>query len=714
MLPNIQNYGPYKELITTNTQVLDVSKLTLGNWYDWFYGLLNIFKDGIETEFVRKAKIKLLFGKNEVEFNLPHLFFNLIMWKMPLALGYSITPRYIYYDCIFNNITKNTIKNYIDTNIIIPNRKIVDNIKLNNIIDDALYEFIHIDDFAFFFANTINLQDDIDLMEKDPECYNLLHADLSNVPIADVKDVGMKLTNRYLEHIKNSKKYLGYYHCLANAIKAEEGIKPRQYKEAVINIGTKPNGQGGVFPAIINSSFITGGVYKNLDYLIESSAGRTAQILSKNNIGSSGHFARILGLNNVDSRLFYDPTYVCNTRNFIKLTIKSRAMLNRFIDRYYKVVPDGIDHLITKDSTELIGKTILLRSPVTCESAAHGNGICYKCYGDLAFINNKINIGKYAAETTTSELTQRLLSAKHLLETNIKKIEWSNSYFFDIFEIDGNTIKLISDINLKNLNMVINVEDICLDNEDDYDNYDNMDGNPVYNAYIKSFKIESKDHKMSKTISSKTDDKLYISPTLNEEIAAASKEDEESISIPLINIAEDPIFFVEIHNNELSKAMETIIDILNKNSVTKEMTKDEIVQKYTEAIIDGGLTPMAVHGEVLIMNQIRNAEDILKKPDWDIPDEPYQILTLNQALTNNPSVTIGLLYQRLSKVLYTPLTFKKSAPSVVDPFFMEKPQEYIVDNKEMITDKEVKSDKEENLKPVFTRVNAPKPDDSLV
>ena len=75
----------------------------------------------------------------------------------------------------------------------------------------------------------------------------------------------------------------------------------------------------------------------------------------------------------------------------------------------------------------------------------------------FGFINNKINIGKYAAETTTSELTQRLLSAKHLLESNIKKIEWTNNYFFELFEIDGNTIKLIADNNLKNLNNLLNL-----------------------------------------------------------------------------------------------------------------------------------------------------------------------------------------------------------------------------------------------------------------
>lgn len=714
MLPNAENYGPYKELVETGNQVLDVKDLNLNNWYDWFHCLLNIFKDGIETDFVKKAKMTLIFGDKQIHITLPHLFFNLIMWKMPLELGYQIEAKYIFYACMLDNITKNTIKDYIDQNIIIPNRKIVDNIKLNNVIDNALCEFINIDKFAFFFANSINLQDDIDMMEKIPECYSLLHADLSNIPMADIKDEGMKLTNRYLKYIKDSKKYLGYDHCLTNAIRAEEGIKPRQYKEAVINIGTKPDGQGGIFPAIINKSFITGGVSDNLSYLIESSAGRTAQILSKNNIGSSGHFARILGLNNVDSRLFYDPFYGCNTKNFIHLTIKSKKMLERFIDRYYRFEPEGIDHLITKDDLFLIGKTILLRSPVTCESAASGHGVCYKCYGDLAFINNKINIGKYAAETTTAELTQRLLSAKHLLESNIKKIEWSSNYFFEIFEIEGNTIKLAADNNIKNLNIVINSEDIGLDNEDDYEGYDNSDGNPVYNAYIKSFKIESKDHKMSKIISSKSDEKLYLSQTLSEAIDNASSEDDESITIPLISLVDDAMFFVEIHNNELSKAMETIIDILNKNAITKEMTKDEIVQKYTEAIIDGGLTPMAVHGEILIMNQIRAKDDVLKKPNWAIKNEPYQILTLNQALTNNPSVTIGLLYQRLSKVLYTPLTFKKTAPSVVDPFFMEKPQEYIVDNDEMMTRKELKSDKEQNLKELITRINIPKSDDSLV
>ena len=60
-----------------------------------------------------------------------------------------------------------------------------------------------------FFANNVNLQDDIDMMEKIPEYNSIIHADLSNTPISDIKDEGMKLTNKLIDYIKDSRKYLG-------------------------------------------------------------------------------------------------------------------------------------------------------------------------------------------------------------------------------------------------------------------------------------------------------------------------------------------------------------------------------------------------------------------------------------------------------------------------------------------------------------------------
>ena len=67
-------------------------------------------------------------------------------------------------------------------------------------------------------------------------------------------------------------------------------------------------------------------------------------------------------------------------------------------------------------------------------------------------------------------------------------------------------------------------------------------------------------------------------------------------------------------------------------------------------------------------------KQILKKPKWFQLNPDYEILSLNRALTCNPSVTISMSYQKVSKLLYNPLTFKKNGTSFMDLFFMERPQ----------------------------------------
>jgi hypothetical protein len=60
---------------------------------------------------------------------------------------------------------------------------------LNNIIDDAMYLYSHIDNFAMYLANTINLEDNIKMMQTIPEFNQIINADLSNIPIEDVKNI---------------------------------------------------------------------------------------------------------------------------------------------------------------------------------------------------------------------------------------------------------------------------------------------------------------------------------------------------------------------------------------------------------------------------------------------------------------------------------------------------------------------------------------------
>ena len=682
-LTNFENYGPYRELVEKGETMVIVTNITKYNYNDHFYGILNILRDGIELREVQSMFITVVFKPGvSCRLTIMDYLFNLLMWHLLIRTKQRIKPKHIFFD---DAITKKSIKNYIDGFLIDNMRKSVSNIELNNIIDDTLVKYKHVEEFAMYLANTINLEDTIKLMKACPEFNELMRYDYSNVPIEDVKNVGMEVTNRCIEIIKNSKQYLGYDHCLANSFRAGEAINPRQYKEFANNIGTKPDGRGGVFPTAINNSFITGGVSDVVDYMIESSSGRTAQILSKVNVGSSGHFARLLGLNNQDSFLHPDPNYVCDSVNFEEIEIKSKDHLQNMVNKYYRLYPNGMDHCITRFDYHLIGKKIYLRSPMTCASAARGDGVCYKCYGDLAFSNRDINIGKIAAELLSSKLTQRMLSAKHLLETVINKIIW-NQEFFEFFELESNVVTILPDLNTKNMKLIIRPEAIQLESEDEDRSYDEEEGGIAfmesYNEYITEFDVETEEGEIF-TVTSENREKLYITNDLNDIIRKKAYPEDGDIIIPMSELKDKetgdslPIFLIVIMNNDLSKSLDRLKEIIDKNSVTESMDRHQILQAFMDTIIEGNLSINIAHCEVILMNQLRAIDDILEKPQWEYPSETARVISLNKALTNNPSITNSLSYQRIAKALYNPLTFRKHKPSFMDLFFMEQPQEYM-------------------------------------
>ena len=678
-LSNYKNYGIYGECAHGHTTVINTSDLTRENWGFHYNCILNLLRDGIETDDIQSSFIEVHFADgNKLDLTIPDYLLNLIMWNMLIRTNIPIESKHVFFA---DEIKKDTIKDYIDKFLIDTSRKRFTNKELNNIIDDTLYHMHDIDEFSMFLSNTVNLEDNVFLMEKNPEFYQCMHADLSNVPIEDVKSVGMQYANKAIDMMKKAKEYLGYDHCLADAWRASEGINAKQFKEFTINIGTKPDGRGGVFEKAIANSFINGGVASPLDYFIESSTGRTAQIIKYKNVGSSGHFARLLGLNNMDSHLHPDPNYDCCSKNFLRIFVKDAKTLKMLRNRYYRLRPDGVEGIITNKSQELIGRTIFLRSPITCASAARGQGICYKCYGDLAYtvydagINFGVNIGRIASENLSSSLTQKLLSAKHLLETFVEKVTWVDK-FYELFEIEGNVVRLNSELDEKDYKLLIDPNSIELENEEDDDlssMSDDDDTAPIYNEYITEFDVM--DGEDIYHITNDKGIKLYISSELNTIIRRKGEPVDGKICIDFSELKDaETLFIIPIENNELSKTLNHLEDLLNTNNAINGMDIHQLLQAIIETVIEGGLKIASTHLEVIISNQCRDAEDILKRPKWYLYDPDYTILSLNKALTCNPSVVISMSYQKVGKLLYNPLTFKKNGSSFMDLFFMERPQ----------------------------------------
>lgn len=708
-LVNYQNYGMFINVIKGEPIYINTDNINANTWNDYFSPLHNILLDGIETDLIQNYKINVSFG-NAITVRLApvDLWINLIMWRLLIYTNQRILPKHLVFS---KHITQRTIKEFIDEFCIEINKRTIPNTILNGIISDCLTEISKIDNFAFYLANTFNLEDFVALSNQVPEFYKLMHPDLDNVPLEDVKHIGNKNAEKMIDIMNNTKIHnpygKDYEHCLAIPLAIGEGVNPKQFREFAIVEGTKPNNEGGIFPHAIKTSFITGGISDPYDYYMDANASRIAQILQKENVGTSGRFARLLGLNNIDTRLHDDPHFDCHTRNFIELNISSEKVLRMVDSRWYKFTPNGVEHLIrAKTDKHLIGKTVLLRSPITCASAARGEGICYKCYGELAYVNKDINPGRYASEKLSAELTQRLLSAKHLLETIIKKINWCKE-FNDFMEVNSNCITLSQEIiNTKGFYMLIDPEDM-----DSEDNSIDDEEEDTYSEYVSKFYIKTPSGEEI-TIHSETDDKLYLSNTLNGIIRKKATRDKGRFSVPFAAIQNEPLFFIVLHNNDLMKALDDVKDCIDKNDITrgKDMTKDKLINKFINTIIVSNLSIQAVHLEVILMNQIRSVDDILEKPRWEYPNEEYQILTMKQSLDKNPSIVISLLNEKLEKMFYMPLTYKKHSPSFIDLFFMEQPQKFvnnsdIIDGNVEYTDYSADDGINKKLKSIVQRIN---------
>lgn len=663
MVYNNQYYFPYKDLCETGRQTIYTKDLNKTNIDNHFNSIINILKDGIETKEVQSMMINVVF-EDGIDLNLSIFDYtiNLMMWQLNTGIG---KPIYSVHLAFFENITKRFIKEYIDNLFVDKYRKQLEFINMNQIIDDVIGKFRLLRPFQMYLANTLNLEDTIALMKQYPEFNETVHFDISGIPLEDVKDAGMAATNKQIEYIKNSD------HCLRDSFRTGEAISPKQYKEVAVNIGTKPDGQGSVFPHPIYHSFMNGGLQTAEELCIESSVGRVAQILQKTNVGESGAFARNLELNNQDTYLHPDPNYICDTRNFEAVNIDNLTKLQMYDLRYYRDNPNGVDKLLeAKRCKDLVGRRLYFRSPMTCASAARGHGICYKCYGDLAYANQEVNIGQIAAEALSSIYTQILLSAKHLLESLVVKMTWPQEFYL-LFNVTFNTIGLKEDMSYKGWKLIIDDE---LKTEEDLDDV-------TYSYYINSFKVIAPDAKEYKIHTTESDN-IYFSQEFIDIIMAnkpKSSDDEDPYYIFDMNSLVDlpSLFIMEIRNNELSRTMDQIKRLIDNKSIISSHDRDSILEEFVNTNINGGIRLNAVHFEILLMNQIRAFDDELLKPDWTRPGEAYQILTLSKSLSNNPSIAVRLQSNKIQQALRNPQNRRIKQPAITDLFFMEQPQEYL-------------------------------------
>ena len=690
-LTNLNNYGYYQELAQRGTQIVYVSRdINDSNIDTHFDNILAIFDDGIETDFVQHMKLHLVFRHGECDMYIEQYLFNLIFWPLITRSKYEIDTKHIIFEPV---IKSDWMIKYINKFFIRKNLMKMDRIVMNQSIDRCINKFIKLQNYQMFFANSVDFDDTIELMNKYKEFNDTMHVDLTGIPMQDIKEYIMK-------NARIQEKYITAPDSVHNqkyAFQTGEGTNLKQYAEVCVAIGAKPDGQGGLFTHPINHSFINGGLQSIEDIVIDSSIGRIAQIISKQNVGQSGAFARRLGLNNMDSFLNPDPNYSCDTKNLEEVYIKDEKILSMFDLRFYRFKIDGPEYLLNADTDKnLIGQTLLFRSPITCASAAKGYGICYRCYGLLAYLNNDINIGQIAAEQLSAKYTQRLLSAKHLLEASVVKMRWPQE-FYDLFTVEYDRIILKENGDYHKFRLIIDSDDINDEDEGSDEDDPQIETDEDNNDYVYSFKVKYPDgHIVS--IGTAESDPIYFDDDLVEIMEAQDTNDDGVYDIPLTDFIEKNIFYVDIQNNELSKTMKQIKNLIDNKASIKMHDRNTLLRDFIAYNLAGGIKINSVHFEVLISNQIRNADDIMLPPDWEQKDAPYQFIKLEDAITNSPRIGVRLQGSKLKKTLINASDKGIYKPSNLDVFYMERPQDFInpklVDRSHDVSERKI-------IKPVY-------------
>jgi len=178
-----------------------------------------------------------------------------------------------------------------------------------------------------------------------------------------------------------------------------------QIKQLILTRGFIANFDGEILPLPIKSNLIEGLTEEEFFY---STYGCRKGLLDVAlNTGTSGYLSRKLIFTCANLQI-HTELVDCGTTDLLEVEIdgelKARMLVNR-----YQMVNNKLE-LITKDNyTDIIGKTIFIRSPILCKSPQ----LCKTCYGDLHKTLNSRFVGIIAAQTLGERGTQLVLRTFH-------------------------------------------------------------------------------------------------------------------------------------------------------------------------------------------------------------------------------------------------------------------------------------------------------------
>lgn len=618
------------------------------------------------------VKFKFRSSDKDVQLcELRHFFLHLFLFEpFHLLSGMNILDEKFLFDC-YNDVPH--INDYINYRIIeVLKDYNVKSVKINENVAEVLYNLRTIAlDFSNIMGLHFNILTFINMYKKYPRIKEIMETKFdAGLQPYEIEDKLNQLQHEEMNIYRNDPN-----NPVGIIIRAQTGMKDKQFTEFTISQGFKPTIDGKTIAEPIENSTLIGGLDRPSYLHIAATGARKSAVANKKTMGKAGHFGKTMGL--LGRSLGMSTTILdCGTNILEEYEVKTTKHLKKLNGKFYKMDLDDVDYKVidARKDIHLIGKKIHVRSAATC--CLDGDYVCPRCLGLISNVNFDIaeGIGCFESEEQSKVLEQNILSTKHLLTTSSEVIEFSDPFnnFFILIggsEINPNVNENTFVPNITDYGIYIDPADLITSEDDEIDI---SEGGCIGNGrfYIRNLKNPDEEDVM---IYPKEDKELFIT-----EAATELMEKNKGV-IPFSELDDDfKLFEMEIVNKELTKPLYELMGLLNKNRPADSPYNEinAMGQKLLDTLIEAKIDAHAIASEILLNRLIRSVDDIYHRPDFTVDSwediEPYNIVTMNYALENNKSPLLGMSFQFIKRQLLSDdLYGERDEPSYIDPFYWE-------------------------------------------
>lgn len=640
------------------SKVVNLNDLILDD--DLFYKKLNSYKQqALDNYNKRYNTLTFLFNNQTYECSIANFITQMIFLIPFVDLKLKPTDDFIILSEI-QNFNKSTLTNYINKIIKFCDENITDGTDYIEELSVSIKKIISISsDLSgkcnVYSGTTINLHDLISLYTNNKEFKEIVDRKIPDN--MEFNDIGEFINNKFKEAMKILK---NEENCYKHYFLSGTGLNEKQFKEIISSIGLKAGLDGIIIPHVIQTNFFKG--FDNItDFFINSILARKALITSHKRVKDSGYLNRKLSLLLIDTLLSDEED--CGSDEYIDVNLSNKEIANRYNLRYFLNDDGDLERFDSEEHKNLIGKTLHFRSPIKCK--CHDGKVCKTCYGDLSIVNKVIHIGIEAVLELMEQITQTLLSAKHLQQVITDKINWDEK-FKNLFVIDKNEI--YPDTEKEKAGWMI-----IFDDDDDFESEEGTD-----NISVKKFILRNK---VGTEFPIELPFELILCNSLKESVQNSPIRDSNNritVSFKSLCYSEEPVFTFSLENNELSTSLQALIDLIETSDHLGIKDIDEMNNKFMELLGEGKIHLSAVHAELIERQLVRKKSNLVERPErFDEQDNPdsdnyYTILKVSDGIFNSPSSSTSLSFEQIKKQLQqSPEIFFRNGTSILDELFFQ-------------------------------------------